>query len=86
MTELKDKLDNLEKEYSYDAILSEIGFPIIASYIKRNRYVDWYELVGNNDDAVRLVKALVEFLRPRGYLTKEEVKKEISDFIDFWYI
>lgn len=87
MYELRDAIDRLEVEYSIDEILDEIGFSQIASYVKRySSVIDWAELIGDNDDAIKAIKGVAKYIRPKGCLTKDDIKKEISDFIDFWCV
>lgn len=87
MSELKNKLDNLVREYSMDEVMSEIGFGEIVAYVKsHSSLIDRQFLIRNNDDAVKTLKGVARYVNPRGMLTKEDVKREINDFIDTWYV
>lgn len=86
MVDLSDKLDSLREEYSDDEILNELGSSIVASYISRNKIASRIgDCIHDNEDVVKIIKGVISFLRPRGYLSKEDVKKELCDFVDFWY-
>lgn len=86
MVDLSDILDRILEEYSDDEILNEFGSSIVASYIRRNKLASRIgDSIHDNEDVVKLIKGIISFLHPRGYLSKEDVKKELCDFIDFWY-
>ena len=82
---LRDRFDKLVREFSEDMILTEIGYDNIASYIKSRKNIDLGKCIGNDEDAIKFIKGICKYLSPRRYLDKEDMKKEICDFIDFWF-
>lgn len=80
----REILDNLINATSEDDILNEIGYDNVASWL--GCLGGFKYSIQNNNEALMLVKELGRFLSPRRYLDKNDLKKEISDFIDFWYI
>ena len=82
---LRDKLDKLTCEFSEDAILTEIGYDTIACYIKSRNNVDLGRCIGNDEDAIKMIKGVCKYLAHHRYLDKEDMKKELCDFIDFWF-
>ncbi len=85
MTDLYEKLEKLREEYSDDQILAEFGSSILASYVKRNGSpYSVSDCIMDNDDAIKVLKGVVRFIHPNGYLTKDDMKKELCEFIDFW--
>lgn len=79
----KDKLDDIIRETSYDEVLNEIGYQIISRWI--NDY-DFNYAVTDNKEAMTALKEVGEYLSPKRYLDKDDLKKEICDFIDFWHV
>lgn len=57
-----------------------------AKYIKDYTKFDLDVLIDNNDDAMKLLYAVVDFLSPNRTLDKDSFKKEINLFIDDWYV
>jgi len=78
----RERLDNLIDATSEDDILSEIGYDYVASWL--GCIGGFKYSIQDNNDALMLVKELGRFLSPKRYLDKNDLKKEISDFIDFW--
>ena len=72
---IRDKLDELIYTYGFSEqeILAELGVGDKSYLIKENK------------DAVKAIENVAKFISPKRYLDKEDTKKEICDFIDFWF-
>lgn len=87
MLDLYDKISELREEYTDDQILDMFDELDVISYIKKSRLFKFClaKCINNNDDVILLLKSIMEYLYPYYPLTKEEMKKELCDFIDCWY-
>lgn len=43
-----------------------------------------YEVITEDNDILRKIEGICKELKPHGFIDKEEAKKLICDYIDFW--
>ena len=83
---LKDKLDNIINETSTDEVLGEIGYDNIRCWLHNYACGRYDYIVTDNEEAKSALKEVGKYISPKRYLGKEDLKKEICDFIDFWFV
>ena len=79
---LKDKLDNIIRETSEDEVLNEMSSSAVLRWVHE---CGLNYTVTDNDEAILALKEVGKYLSPKRYLDKNDLKKEICDFIDFWF-
>ena len=79
----RERLENLIAETSEDDILGEIGYHNVLYWLNSFDKGLNYAFM-DNDDVINGLKSIGKYLSPKRYLDKEDLKKEINDFIDFW--
>lgn len=82
--EQSEKLNSLLEECEPDDILSEIGEDTVGEWFKKQQGINPHLYLADEDDVIEQIKGVEYFLHPRGYHSKEDIKKDICDFIDFW--
>ena len=70
---LRDELHIIVNKSSIDDVLDELGYR-------------GYNDIDDNESALYALKQVGKFISPKRYLDKNDLKKEICEFIDFWYV
>ena len=83
-------MKNIENNPMIEDIIAQFGVENILDNISEEEiinYVDGYMLgFNNNTDTLSRIKGICRELQPHGYIGKEDAKKIICDYIDYWFI
>lgn len=62
--------------------LNDIGTETVLYWLKEIGCKTTRYNVSSDEEAVKSIKCLEKYLKPRGYMSKEDLKKKLCEFID----